>query len=259
MNKTKFIQTGGWPLKSERLQEMQTSYETLNSFGSLAGNLTIISGCELVGSTVKKGFVFINNELLEFREAVVTLGSTVIIIEENVNRAFKNGVVKTVHVIRYATFGTNPDESWLWTDFKRPFETKNIPSNLVTQLEKVDTKEDKTIVAALIARIEALEARTSPLIKVISGEEAVLSPANGYNSSNFTKNYVYVYPPAGYTMSNLSGFISSLAEINFAGDVNGDDTLWCKHSIGSDRITIICSNSETRATSRVNYLAVWIK
>lgn len=258
MNKSKFITTGGYPLKAERLQEQQTAYQIFNSFGSLAGNLTIISGCETIGTTVQNGFVFIDGELLEFRGAVATSTSRVIIIEESVNRGFENGIIKEVYTIRYATFGTS-ETSWLWTDFKRSFETKNIPGNLVTQLEKVDTKEDKTIVAALIARIEALEARTSPSVKVISGEAAVSAPAQGYNSSNFTKNYVYVYPPAGYTMSNLSGFISSLAEINFSGDVNGDDTLWCKHSIGSDRITIICSNSETRATSRVNYLAVWIK
>jgi len=258
MNKSKFITTGGYPLKAERLQEQQTAYQIFNSFGSLAGNLTIISGCETIGTTVQNGFVFIDGELLEFRGAVATSTSRVIIIEESVNRGFENGIIKEVYTIRYATFGTN-ETSWLWTDFKRSFETKNIPANLVTQLEKVDTKEDKTIVAALIERIEALEARTSPLIKVISGEAAVSATAQGYNSSNFTKNYVYVYPPAGYTMSNLSGFISSLAEINFSGDVNGDDTLWCKHSVGSDRITVICSNSETRSASRVNYLAVWIK
>ncbi|MBP4140127.1 hypothetical protein J3495_18850, partial [Flavobacterium sp. P7388] len=130
MNKTNFIQTGGWPLKGERLQEMQTAYQTLNAFGALAGNLTIISGCELVGSTVKNGFVYIDNELLEFREAVVAVDSTVIIIEENVDRAFKNGVVKTVHTIRYATFGTNPEESWLWSDFIRPLEIKTLNARI---------------------------------------------------------------------------------------------------------------------------------
>ncbi|REH00260.1 hypothetical protein [Flavobacterium aquicola] len=118
MNSTNFIQTGGWPLDAERLQEMQTAYSIFNSLGALAGNLTIISGCETVGTTVGNGFVYINGELLEFREATVAVGSTVIIIEEAVNRAFKNGISKQVHAIRYATFGT-AGTSWLWTNFKK--------------------------------------------------------------------------------------------------------------------------------------------
>ncbi|MCC9072445.1 hypothetical protein LNQ49_12715 [Flavobacterium sp. F-65] len=118
MNKTNFNQTGGFPLKTERLQELETSYLTMQSFGNLAGNLTIISGCEPVGSNVQNGFVFIDGELLEFREAVAAVGSTVIIIEENIDRTFENGTVKTVHTKRYATFGT-AETSWLWSNFKK--------------------------------------------------------------------------------------------------------------------------------------------
>lgn len=125
MNRSNFNQTGGFPLKTERLQELQTAFQTMNAFGSLAGNLTIISGCEVVGSTVKPGFVNINNELLEFREAILEEDSAVIIIEEPVNRAFENGTVKEVHKIRYATFGT-AETSWLWSDFKRPIQTKEL-------------------------------------------------------------------------------------------------------------------------------------
>ncbi|MGZ9677540.1 hypothetical protein [Flavobacterium sp. GNP002] len=118
MNYTSFNQTGGFPLKTERLQELQTAFEIFQAFGELAGNLTIISGCELVGSTIKKGVVYIDGEPLEFREAAVTGTSDVIIIEEPVNRAFENGSVKQVHTFRYATFGTS-ETSWPWSDFKR--------------------------------------------------------------------------------------------------------------------------------------------
>ena len=117
MNKTNFIQTGGWPLKSERLQELQTAYSIFNAYGSLAGNLTIISGCETLGTTVTDGVVFIDGELYDFKSASVTPSSTVIIIETPINRGFKNGVVKTVHTLRYATFGT-AETSWPWSDFK---------------------------------------------------------------------------------------------------------------------------------------------
>ena len=259
MNKSKFITTGGYPLKAERLQEQQTAYQIFNSFGSLAGNLTIISGCETIGTTVQNGFVFIDGELLEFRGAVATSTSRVIIIEESVNRGFENGIIKEVYTIRYATFGTS-ETSWLWTDFKRPFETKNIPGNLVTQLEKVDSKEDKTIVAALIARIEALEARTSPQIKAESGfAEVTNRTSNGDYSTDYNQNRLYVFPPAGYSMSHLQGFISSIGGIRFAGDVNENDTLWCRHRVEFDRVTIICAASEQRYQAQVNYLGIWIK
>ena len=118
MNKTNFIQTGGWPLKSERLQEQQTAYSIFNAYGSLAGNLTIISGCETLGTTVQDGVVYIDGELYDFKSASVTPTSTVIIIETPINRGFKNGVVKTVHTLRYATFGTSAT-SWLWSAFKK--------------------------------------------------------------------------------------------------------------------------------------------
>jgi len=118
MNKSNFTQTGGYPLKSERLQELQTAYSIFNAYGALAGNLTIISGCETLGTTVKNGFVHIEGELLEFKEATVTPTSTVIIIETPIERGFKNGVIKTVHTLRYATFGT-AETSWAWSDFKR--------------------------------------------------------------------------------------------------------------------------------------------
>lgn len=130
MNKTNFNQTGGFPLKTERLQELQTAFEIFQAFGALAGNLSIISGCELLGTTIKKGVVYIEGEPLEFREAAVTGGSTVIIIEEAVNKAFKNGVIKQVHSIRYATFGT-ADVSWPWTDFKRVGSLKDIHSRIL--------------------------------------------------------------------------------------------------------------------------------
>jgi hypothetical protein len=118
MNNSNFIQTGGYPLNAERLKEQQTAYTIFNSLGALAGNLTIISGCTLTGTVISDGVVFINGEVIDFREATVTEDSTVIIIEEEVKRPFKNGIIKTVNFIRYATFGTAAT-FWNWTNFKR--------------------------------------------------------------------------------------------------------------------------------------------
>lgn len=131
MNSSDFIQTGGYPLKAERLQELQTAYSIFNSLGALAGDLTIISGCAVSGSDVGDGFVYIDGELLEFRGGAFDENSTVIIIEEAVNRAFKNGVVKQVHTIRYATFGTNPEASWAWADFYRCDTLKQLQSRIL--------------------------------------------------------------------------------------------------------------------------------
>lgn len=137
MNKTEFVQTGGFPVKAERLQELQTAYEIFNQLGSLAGNLTIVSGCEVVGSNVADGFVFINNELLPFKAG--TLAANVIIVEEASSKEFLNGEVKPVHFNRYATFGTSVN-SFPWADFVRPIQTKKIPSDLVARLENLEKK-----------------------------------------------------------------------------------------------------------------------
>jgi hypothetical protein len=138
MNKSNFTQTGGYPLKTERLQEMETAYSIFNSLGALAGNLTVISGCALTGTTIGNGVVHINGELLEFRQATVTPSSTVIVVEEAVNRGFKNGVVKQVYAIRYATFGT-ADTSFLWSLFKRI-------DPLIVLMARLDVMEKKTAV-----------------------------------------------------------------------------------------------------------------
>lgn len=133
MNKTNFVQTGGFPVKAERLQELQTAYEIFNQFGNLAGNFTIISGCEVVGTNVANGFVFINNEILEFRAG--TLAANVIIIEVPSSKEFKNGEVKEVHFERYATFGTAAT-SYSWDNFKR-LDTISV---LMTRLDLLEKK-----------------------------------------------------------------------------------------------------------------------
>lgn len=137
MNKTNFIQTGGFPVKAERLQELQTAYSIFNHLGNLAGNFAIVSGCAVVGTNVADGFVVINNELLEFKGG--TVSDDVIIIETASSKEFKNGEVKEVHFERFATFGTSV-ESFPWADFKRPIQTKEIPLDLVTRLELLEKK-----------------------------------------------------------------------------------------------------------------------
>lgn len=82
----------------------------------------------------------------------------------------------------------------------------------------------------------------------------------GYN--DFTRNYADIFPPAGYTMANLQGFFASLAIIYFGGDVNQDDRLYVRWQQESDKMRVICANSENTvdtsgAPSYINYQAIW--
>lgn len=137
MNILNLIETGGWPLKLERLKDMQDAYMTLNAFGFIAGNLTIMVGCNVVGQTIKPGYVFINGELMEFRESYLTENPKVIIQTVETMREFENGDVKSVLTERYATIG-DASTSWPWENFKRPIQTRDIPLNLVERLERVE-------------------------------------------------------------------------------------------------------------------------
>jgi microcystin-dependent protein len=151
MDLINFVQAGGFPVKAERLQEMQTAYSVFNDLGNLAGNLSIISGCIVSGTSVSDGSVFIDGEVLKFKGGFIS--SNVIIIEDVSSKEFENGEIKAVHYERYATFGTS-DISWLWEDFKR-----------------IDP------IVQLMARVETLEKMAAP---IATGDGVILwmKPAN---------------------------------------------------------------------------------
>ena len=148
MNKQKFNQSGGFPIKTQMLDAMQTAYSLFNSLGDLAGNFAIISGCETIGSIVSDGLVYIHNELLEFRGGQI--GASVIIVEQVIQKEFKDGNNRDVVFVRYATFGIGAT-TYPWSNFKRP---KN-------SLELTQQKAEQTTIDALITRIKDLEARPS--------------------------------------------------------------------------------------------------
>lgn len=78
---------------------------------------------------------------------------------------------------------------------------------------------------------------------------------SGYNVGTTT----YVYPPEGYSMSDLLAFIPSVRVLHYAGDVNGDDSTYCYWAKEETRIKITCYNTEQRANPQVNWLAFWRK
>ena len=80
--------------------------------------------------------------------------------------------------------------------------------------------------------------------------------------NNFNANFADVFPPAGFTMANLQGFVASIGIILFGGTVDGNDILWCRWTQRRDSMRVICANSENRADgagagSYINYLAIW--
>ena len=158
MNTQNFNQSGGFPLETEVLADMQTAYSIFNNLGSIAGNFSIISGCEETNGFVSNGVVFINGEVLEFRGGNVS--STLIIVENRIKKEFENGEEKDVLFIRYATFGIG-STTYNWADFKRPKSTIQLTDEVKTVQDELPKKADKTIIQSLIDRIIALENRPS--------------------------------------------------------------------------------------------------
>lgn len=116
MNTVNFQQIGGFPLETNTLTEVQKAYSIFNAFGALAGDKTIISGCETQGNEVTNGFIYLDGELLEFRGGIKQ--TTVVIIQEEVAVEFEDNTVKPVYYTRYATFGVSGN-SIPWEEFKR--------------------------------------------------------------------------------------------------------------------------------------------
>jgi hypothetical protein len=133
MNFINFSLLNGLPMNQLVLGRLQTAFAIFNALGAIAGDKSIISGCETVGSNVTDGVVYVNGEVFEFKGGVAQ--STVIIVEESTNLVFKDlnsyPVVKT----RYVTFGVGT-ESMNWADFKRGFPTKDIVAGLAGKADQ---------------------------------------------------------------------------------------------------------------------------
>lgn len=146
MNIVRYKQTGGFPLDTNNLDFLQSSFHILNTLGNLAGDMVVISGCEITGNTVSNGVVYVNKEVLEFRGG--SLSANVFIKEEAVSGTFEDGSFKPIEITRYVTFGSStPDKTFKWEDFKRV-------DNLIQQgVKNADFEK----------RIKALENKKSPV------------------------------------------------------------------------------------------------
>ena len=80
---------------------------------------------------------------------------------------------------------------------------------------------------------------------------------NQVGSFNDSRNHFDVFPPSGYSMSNLIGFMPSIALIHYAGGVDSNDSLRCTWTNLGDRIRVYVQNTEQRSTPAANWLAIW--
>lgn len=136
MNKQNFVIINGFPMNQAALDRMQTAYSIFNTLGNIVGDKTIISGCNLTGSNVSDGVVFVNGEVFEFRGGLQQ--TKVIIKEEVTNLLYKNNNYYPAVKTRYVQFGTGVG-AMDWVDFKRGFPTKNIDS-LIQRIEDLEAR-----------------------------------------------------------------------------------------------------------------------
>ena len=128
MNRYNFQQTGGFPLETDTLNNMQVAYSLFNALGEISGNKTIVTGCEEVAGVVSNGVVYLNGELLEFRGG--SIQTHVRLIEIPTSKEFEDGSFKEVFYERYVTFSSGPDEI-PWNEFTRLISISEIQKRLI--------------------------------------------------------------------------------------------------------------------------------
>jgi hypothetical protein len=145
--------------------------------------------------------------------------------------------------------------------------------NATAVLENINNKVDKRgdVMSGRLTLsadpTSALHAATKQYVDVVASNQYTITYGNEqYSTSGFsnttrgfdeTRNHFDVYPPAGKTMSNLAGFIPSIAYINFAGVVDNNDQLRCRWLNLGDRIRVQVQNTEQSAIGAANWIAFW--
>lgn len=150
----KFLQDGGVPLTNDLMAEIMNAISIYNVLGSLAGNLTIIQGCVVTGSTVSSGVVYINGDLLPFEGGYIS--DTVIVEETETVKTFENLQDKGLIYKKVAKFGIG-NTQYNWTDFKSVKTLKQLA-------ESLESKANQTTVDQLARDIEVLKIKTAPII-----------------------------------------------------------------------------------------------
>ncbi|WP_413534139.1 hypothetical protein [Empedobacter brevis] len=152
MNKADVNQTGGLRLDTDILEFAFDAPKITQLLGYLAHDLAIINGCTENNNVVNNGTVFINGEILPFKQSAK--GNTVVIVEKKTKRAFKTGQNKDVLIERWVEFGVST-KSYNWADFYRVKSIKQLELDLA---QKVGLQAFNS----LLTRVEKLELFARP-------------------------------------------------------------------------------------------------
>ena len=288
------VSATGFPGTNKTLRFIQDAFrEPLGALAQLAGNKTIITGVVVDNTNpanvvVSNGFISYNGEIIPFVGG--SYANTVTIIEafENVNYntdANDDTVLDSLPAYRtiYAMCGTGGIDIFNFSELAplktiKELSAFSLPAGIVidpnylaftvsmlNHLNSIEFGAEVNVQADWLVSSPGSDAfiKNKPFseIKCTHGSLVTVPSSNGYYQFNFTRNWVDIYPPSGYNIYHLKGFIPSVGEINFSGDVNGDDTFWCNYQVDytAGKVRVVCNNSESRARSIINYLAIWIK
>ena len=130
-----------------------------------------------------------------------------------------------------------------------------LPTASTTTLGGV--KVDGTTVTINGSGVISANRASSTNYKIIYGSETVYSWTDITGSWSNSANYFDVFPPTGYTMSDLAGGMVSINEIYFDGKVDQNDAIRCQGQILSDRVRVFVQNTEQRAAPRANYMLMF--
>ncbi|MCU7615675.1 hypothetical protein NZ698_00575 [Chryseobacterium sp. PBS4-4] len=148
------MQTDGVPLTADLMDQIQEAYAIFNVIGSVAGNFTILSGCEINGTLVNPGIVVINGDVLFFEGG--TVNQNVFIHQEDILKTFKNQQAKVLIEKRTVKFG-NASTVYNWSEFVKIDTLKKIKEDLAL-------KADKSELDLVKSRLDIVELKTAPII-----------------------------------------------------------------------------------------------
>jgi hypothetical protein len=150
-----FLQTGGVPLTADLMDLIQEQIRFYDFLGELAGNLTILSGCVVTGSSISSGVVAINGECYFLEAGLIT--STVYINTQQITKTFQDQTDKILIEKKTVKFGTStPANMWNWSEFTRL-------DSLKVMQDKISKKAEQTTVLGILERVMKLEIKTAPI------------------------------------------------------------------------------------------------
>jgi len=182
MNRIDFSHSGGFPLDTDTLNFLQTSFtHPIKELTKLGGDNYIISGVTDDGAKTTDGWVVIKGEIMPFKGDLKQ--STIVIVTNAQTVDFENGAERDVYFTRYATFGVSLDSI--------PFASLARMHDLQQQKKRADelradheshkeavTKRTDELQTAHDAHKEAVTKRTGELQTDITTKTSALQTAH---------------------------------------------------------------------------------